>query len=150
MTSYGASEGKHDMNTVFNAHLIETHMRDLAQFAERERHGREQAEADERDSDDRVWVRLAVPGDAGALLRLAALDSQPLPDGPKLVADLGGELVAAVPLSGGSVIADPFRPTADLVELMRLRAAQLTGAKRRVRRFLPSLARGSSRPARAA
>ena len=138
------------MNTVFNAHLIDSHMRDLAQFAERERRSREQAYSEERVSDDRIWVRLAAPGDAGALLRLAALDSQPLPDGAKLVADLGGELVAAVPLAGGPAIADPFRPTADLVELMRLRAAQLTGTGRRARRLLPSVARGSSRPARAA
>ena len=32
-----------------------------------------------------------------------------------LVAEVDGEIVAAVPIDGGRAIADPFRPTADVV-----------------------------------
>ncbi len=34
--------------------------------------------------------------------------------------------IAALSLRDGSVIADPFSPTAELVELLRLRARQLS------------------------
>ncbi len=42
-----------------------------------------------------------------------------------LVAETGGEIVAAVPVAGGRAIADPFRRTAALVEILELRASQL-------------------------
>jgi hypothetical protein len=71
-------------------------------------------------------VRFAYPDDDGALRRLAALDSSaPLP-GPLLVAEVGGELWAAVTLSGEPrAIADPFHHTAELVALLRERADRL-------------------------
>lgn len=72
-----------------------------------------------------LTVRLAGPGDAQALARLAALDSATPPAGPTVVAEIGGELVAAQPLVGGAAIADPFRRTAAIVELLGLRARQL-------------------------
>lgn len=72
-----------------------------------------------------VTVRLADPGDSHALLRLAALDSASVPSGPLVLAETGGELVAATPVRGGCTIADPFRHTAALVEMLELRAAQL-------------------------
>jgi hypothetical protein len=72
-----------------------------------------------------ITIRLADYQDARALLRLAALDSARVPDGPLLVAETDGELVAAVPLGGGRAIADPFRPTANLVGVLALRAQQL-------------------------
>ena len=47
--------------------------------------------------------------------------------GPALVAEVGGELWAAVSLGGEPrAIADPFRPTAELVALLRERAKRLT------------------------
>jgi hypothetical protein len=75
-----------------------------------------------------VIVREAVPADFDALVRLAALDDRRVPSGTVVVAEVDGELAAAVSLAGHA-IADPFRPTADLVGLLELRAAQLSAAE---------------------
>ena len=68
-------------------------------------------------SDPTVVIRAARGSDGHALERLARLDSQRPLTGPVLLAEQDGELVAA--LSGDRAIADPFRPTADLVALLR-------------------------------
>ena len=79
-------------------------------------------------------VRFAYPDDEAALRRLAALDSQPLPSGPLLVAEVAGELWAAVTIGGEPrAIADPFHHTAALVTLLRDRAARLGPARSRWR-----------------
>lgn len=75
-----------------------------------------------------VTVRLAEYSDAAALVRLAALDDTRVPDGPVLVAEAGHQAVAALPLHGGRAIADPFRRTTALVEMLDLRARQLRGS----------------------
>jgi hypothetical protein len=41
------------------------------------------------------------------------------------VAEVDGRLRAALPLDGGSPLADPFHRGSDLIELLRLRAGQL-------------------------
>jgi hypothetical protein len=71
-----------------------------------------------------ISIRLATEADNSTLIRLAALDSAPAPHGSVLVADLGGEIVAARSLARSRSIADPFRPTADIRELLELRARQ--------------------------
>jgi hypothetical protein len=72
-------------------------------------------------------IRFSYPDDETALQRLAALDSQAILAAPALVAEVGGELWAAVSLGGEPrAIADPFRPTAELVALLRERAERLT------------------------
>jgi hypothetical protein len=71
-----------------------------------------------------IKIRLANEADDSSLLRLAALDSAPAPRGPVLVADLDGEIVAAHSITRSRGIADPFRPTADISELLELRARQ--------------------------
>ena len=71
---------------------------------------------------ERVVLRRASHHDAAALTRLAQLDSAPRPSGEMLVAELDEQIVAAVPFDGGRAIADPFRPTAELVELLRAQA----------------------------
>jgi hypothetical protein len=76
---------------------------------------------------DRVNVRVARPEDRAALVRLAALDSGPIPFGSWLVAEVEDELWAALPLAGGRPLADPFRHTADLVALLEMRARQVRG-----------------------
>lgn len=76
-----------------------------------------------------LTIRYALADDEAALHDLAALDSQRLPGGPLLLAEVGGELWAAVQLSGEVVIADPFRRTADVVSLLRVRAGQLRGVQ---------------------
>jgi len=77
---------------------------------------------------DGVQVRLMRPEDSPALVDLAALDSAPAPVGACVVAEVEGELWAAVPLAGGRAVADPFKPTADIVALLELRAAQIRAA----------------------
>jgi hypothetical protein len=82
-----------------------------------------------------VLIRAARGSDGAAIARLAELDSRPVPAGELLVAEADGELVAALSPSAGASIADPFRPTADVVELLELRAR----GSRRPRRGVPSL-----------
>jgi hypothetical protein len=74
----------------------------------------------------RVTLRFAAAADADRLRRLAELDAAPAPFGPALVAEIDGRLRAALPLDGGPAISDPFHRGAELVELLRLRALQLT------------------------
>ena len=82
---------------------------------------------------ERVTIRHAHEGDAAALARLAALDSKRVPDGPALVAESGTRIVAALPLADEGAIADPFVHTAELVALLRMRAAQLSADARPAR-----------------
>lgn len=66
-----------------------------------------------------ILIRRAYADDALALVRLAALDSaDAAPQAPLVVAELDGELAVALSLADGSVIADPFRPTAAIVQLL--------------------------------
>ena len=72
-----------------------------------------------------VAIREAESGDIPALMRLAELDSRPLPAGDLLVAEAGGKIRAAMAVDGHAIIADPFVPTAELVSLLALRSQQL-------------------------
>jgi hypothetical protein len=77
---------------------------------------------------DGVTIRRSQARDRDALERLALLDSRRLAVGELLVAEVAGELRAALPLTGGAAIADPFRPTAPLVSLLQMRAQQIRAA----------------------
>jgi hypothetical protein len=92
---------------------------------------------------ERFTIRAAGPTDAAALARLAALDSKPVPRGRVLVAEVGGELWAAVALDGRAAVADPFRPSGELALLLAQRARQLEGAAgtRRPSRLRAAVAR---------
>lgn len=71
-------------------------------------------------------IRMAVPADAPALRRLAQLDSALPPEPvPTLVAEVGGELRAALSFDGRPGIANPFERTADLVAMLAARVGQL-------------------------
>jgi hypothetical protein len=101
-----------------------------------------------RDMQD-VTIRRAFPDDERELVRLAQLDSQRPIKGDMLIAEVGGQLRAAVPVGGRGAIADPFFPTASLVSLLSVRAAQLHNAesgqiKRPRRRLLPWRARSAA------
>ena len=91
-----------------------------------------------------LTIRRASDSDAVALQDLAALDSSASPRGDVLVAEVGSELLAAVEVESGAAVADPFRQTADLVELLRFRAGAIRGERRAERRrfggLLPRLA----------
>ena len=86
-------------------------------------------------------LRRSASWDAEALTRLAQLDSAPAPTGAMLVAELDHEIVAAVPFDGGRAIADPFRPTAAIVELLHARTHLLAGGAPagRLQRLRPHL-----------
>jgi hypothetical protein len=79
----------------------------------------------------RVTLRYASAADGPRLEVLAELDSGSPPSGPALVAEVDGRLRAVLPLDGGRPLADPFHRGVELLELLRLRASQLTrGAAR--------------------
>jgi hypothetical protein len=93
-----------------------------------------------------LTIRLARDDDRASLASLAQLDSGSAPVDPVLLAEADGRLVAALSLLDGTAVADPFRPTADVVDLLRVRAAAAaTDARARrgprlgaaVRRALP-------------
>ena len=94
-----------------------------------------------------VSIRRAGPHDAPALHRLAALDSAAPLRGEVLMAEADGVVLAALSLSDGSAVADPFSPTAELVALLRLRRGQMCASdppsrgRRLLRRTVPQLAR---------
>ncbi len=75
-----------------------------------------------------VVIRAARGSDGESLRRLAALDSARVPSGDVLVAEAEGAMVAAHSPMTGATIADPFRRTAEVVELLELRGAMLRAA----------------------
>lgn len=75
-----------------------------------------------------ISIRAATSNDGPTLTRLAVLDSAPVPFGPVLLAEVDGEPRAALALRDGSVVADPFAPTADLVALLRVHAGAIADA----------------------
>lgn len=97
-----------------------------------------------------VTVRLARSSDTGQLFSLAALDSASVPQGDVVVAESQGRIVAALPLTGGRAIADPFHRTAALVQMLELRAQQLRAsapvAPSAAARIMAALNRPALRP----
>ena len=76
-----------------------------------------------------IAIRPAAADEAAAVRRLAYLDSQRPLRGEVLLALQDAIPVAAVSLADGRVVADPFRKTADLVEILRMRAESLTTSR---------------------
>jgi hypothetical protein len=72
-----------------------------------------------------VLIRPAAANDEPEIARLSALDERELPAGERLIAELGGKIVAALDVRSGRAVADPFVPTSGIVELLGLRAAQV-------------------------
>ena len=75
-----------------------------------------------------VVIRAARGSDGPALRRLAELDSRPLPEGDLLVAEADDEVIAALSIDTGAKVADPFRRTAEVVDLLAFRAKRLRAA----------------------
>lgn len=92
-----------------------------------------------------VTIRPAYATDNRALCRLAQLDSRVLPPEPLLVAEVDGELRVAVSMTDGAVVADPFAPTAQLVQVVRDHIARTAepspGRRLRFRPGLPAALR---------
>jgi hypothetical protein len=103
-------------------------------------------------SDEHVTIRFSRPDDAAEISKLAQLDSARPPQGRLLVAEVAGELFAALPINGGAAVADPFRHTLDLVSLLEVRRRQIRRTKAARRRLLrryvpaPAASRASRQP----
>ena len=85
-------------------------------------------------------LRAASPDDSVAIMTIAQLDSARVPDTDALVGEVDGEIVAVITMGDGLVVADPFRHTEAVVNLLRSRRAQLiadTAGRRKPR--LPRL-----------
>jgi hypothetical protein len=77
-----------------------------------------------------IMVRRSELYDMPALRRLAELEGRLLQAGSFLLAEIGDELVAAVPLdTDEEPMADPFRPTGDVRELLRTNARRIRSNK---------------------
>lgn len=88
-----------------------------------------------RSSEPAITIRPAYADDDHSLVRLAALDSAAaVPPRPLLVAEIDGEIRAALSQSDGTVIADPFHRTVEIVDLLRVHASAKPRAARRRQR----------------
>lgn len=67
-----------------------------------------------------VTIRQATTADELALRRLAALDDSATLHGEVLLAEEAGEVRAALSMESGRAVANPFAPTAELVEMLRV------------------------------
>src|SRR5829696_4822763 len=79
-------------------------------------------------TDTTLTIRRAAAHDSSSVARLATLDSSEPPTGELLLAEMDDELWAAVGIGSGAAVADPFRPSGELVELLRFRAERIRGA----------------------
>lgn len=70
-------------------------------------------------------LRADRPTDEATLRRIAALDSSRPLKGRALVAEIDGRAVAAIGLNDHRVVADPFVKTAEVVELLQVRAERM-------------------------
>jgi hypothetical protein len=110
------------MNPFLSKEMAQQHIGDLRREA---RAGRVPEGYGELGEDDGLTVRAAAQRDSEAVRLLAALEGVEMPAGPVLVAQVGDDVIAALPLDGGRALADPFRPTKHLVAVLELRARQL-------------------------
>jgi hypothetical protein len=69
-----------------------------------------------------ITVREATPADDASLERLAQLDSARPLTAPVLLAEVAGEVRAAVSMLDGRTVADPFTASAKLTAMLRMRA----------------------------
>ena len=81
--------------------------------------------ADVENGGGAVTIRRARLEDATALADLAALDGAAPLEGDVLLAEVDGEVWAALALDGARTISDPFRPAAEARALLELRAKLL-------------------------
>jgi hypothetical protein len=112
------------MNSELSRQLADSLVADRRRAAERFRRARART-GRAADPYDAVTVRLARVSDGQVIARLAELEGQPPLIDPTLVAEVEGVVVAAHSLHDGTSVADPFRRTAHLTELLALRARHL-------------------------
>ena len=73
----------------------------------------------------RIVIRSPNQGERRSIEQLALLDDRRLPDGDLLVAEVDGELWAAVVIDTGEGVADPFRPSGEVMDALRAAAMRL-------------------------
>jgi hypothetical protein len=94
--------------------------------------------------------RATAAEDREALKRLAQLDSRAPIAGEALIGAMNGKPAAAISLDDGSVTADPFQRTAQLVQVLHHRkrsieaAAETPDVTRRMRAAVGTVARASA------
>ena len=66
-------------------------------------------------------IRRTTEADEPTLRRLAELDSQRPLEGPALIGEIRGVPAAAVSLTDGRVVADPFKTTVHLRQILHMR-----------------------------
>jgi hypothetical protein len=71
-----------------------------------------------------ITIRHATDNDVTAVRHLAALDESDAPQGDALLAFVDGELVAARAVADSVAVADPFRRTRHVLELLDLQRRQ--------------------------
>ena len=126
------AEEDEEMHPYLISVVAKERTKDMRSRAARARLARTASERRSR-REPHVSIRDAYVADAEALRRLAQLDSNEVPPAPLLVAEVDGRIWSAVSLSDGSVIADPFHPTAELIALLRRHAARPYRSRRRFR-----------------
>ena len=83
-----------------------------------------------------ITIRLVRPTEVDEVRRVAERDCRDVPEGELLVAIAGGEIRAAISLTSGDFVADPFHHTEELVRMLVLRRTQMqNGIPRRRRRL---------------
>ena len=120
------------MTTTLNALAASEHVQDLQRQADRWRSRDTGADFGPAAS---VELRLARQDDAWALHRLAELDDAAELDGEVMLALIDGVAIAALSLEDRRVVANPFVPTKNAVELLRMHADHLFGRRERRRRL---------------
>ena len=125
------------MTTSINALIAAEHNADLRRDSERRRSIVEPqpTRVTSQAQTAIVALRLAGPDEVQVVRRLASLDDAPALTGQVLLALVDGQAVAALSLSDGRVVANPFLPTEAAVGLLRLRAQHLSVKRPRRRRF---------------
>jgi hypothetical protein len=133
------------MNPALNAAMASTLMDDRIRDAARQRQTRPLRRREDGEQYTCVTVRVATGRDHDAIKRLEDLEGRRLPDEPALVAEVEGTILAARTLMTRIAVADPFRPTGQLAEMLDLRSVQLRKnghavRSARARRFVRALA----------
>ena len=105
-----------------NAYLAQAVIADRYAVAEAHRRGRAERPARGRVSYDSVTIRRVTPDDWPAVERLAQLEGRPPLRDEALLAEVGDQVLAVHSLRYGTTLADPFRPTTELVSLLKARA----------------------------
>lgn len=87
-------------------------------------------------TDTTLTIRRLSDSDDADVARLVELDSGSGLQAPLLGAEVEGRLLAAVSVETGEVLADPFSRTAELRDMLELRALQLRKRSPKVKRGL--------------